>query len=126
MPVRRRVLIVNDDPLFRANLREVLEPDLDVVGEARDCLEAVALTSVEPVDLIVMGMPTPPQIGVTAGRALFERNPPLVVVVLESSEGEGAGQPRPAGTRAYVRKSSELAGLVEILLNLESLSASSS
>src|SRR5712691_5617336 len=101
MPARRRALIVNDDPLLRANLRAALEPDLEVVGEARDIAEAVALTSVEAVEVIVMGVSTPRQSGVAAIRAVVEHNPALVVVML-TGEGDGAGEPRAAGGRAYV------------------------
>jgi len=121
MPARRRALIVNDDPLLRASLRAALEPDLEVVAEVRDIAEAVALTSVDAVDVIVMGAPPPPPSGVAAIRAVVDHNPALVVVML-TGEGDGAGEPRTAGGRAYVRKSSEFAELAEILVGLGTLS----
>jgi two-component system NarL family response regulator len=41
--IRIRVLVVDDHPLFRRGLVEMLaeEPDIEVVGEAGDGLEAI-------------------------------------------------------------------------------------
>jgi DNA-binding NarL/FixJ family response regulator len=122
MTTRRRVLIVDDDPLVRASLRAVLADDLEVVGEARDGLEALSLASPGAVDLIVMDVSMPQVSGVAATRRLPEHDPALAVVVLAADRGR-EDELRPAGTRAYVRKSSELRELAELLVSLGSLAA---
>jgi DNA-binding NarL/FixJ family response regulator len=117
------VLIVDDDPLFTASLRAVLEHDLDVVGEASDGLEAVEFARREAVDLIVMDVSMPRLGGVDATRLLVDRDPSLVVVVLTGSDTDHSTAALAAGARAYVRKSSDFGELAEVLINLGSLLA---
>jgi two-component system NarL family response regulator len=123
MAARRRVLIVDDDPLFRASLRAVLERDLDVAGEARDGIEALSLAAETGADLIVMDVSMPRLGGVDATRALLERDPALAVVVLTGTDHDHEDEALAAGARAYVRKSSELNGLAQLLLSLGELPA---
>jgi DNA-binding NarL/FixJ family response regulator len=115
------VLIVDDDPLFRESLRSTLEPDLEVVAEAVDGREAVAIASAGGVDLVVMDVSMPRLSGIGATRELIERDPALMVVILTGSEGEHEQDALAAGARAYVHKSSGLAGLTELLLGLGEL-----
>lgn len=80
-----RVLIVDDERLVRAGLRMVLagEPDLEVVGEAVDGVEAVeAVRRLEP-DVVLMDLGLPRLDGVAATAALRRGSPvrPQVVVV---------------------------------------------
>jgi DNA-binding NarL/FixJ family response regulator len=123
MAARRRVLIVDDDPLFRASLRSVLERELDVAGEARDGIEALSLAAETGADLIVMDVSMPRLGGVDATRALLERDPALAVVVLTGADHDREDEALAAGARAYVRKSSELNGLAQLLLSLGELPA---
>jgi DNA-binding NarL/FixJ family response regulator len=116
--VRPRVLIVDDDPLFRGTLRVLLADDLEVVAEAGDGEEALAAAAGCDVDLIVMDVSMPRLSGIDATRAVLDRDPALVVVILSGSERDLGQQALAAGATAYVRKTSELSELVELLVAL--------
>jgi len=66
------VLIADDQPLMRAALRMYLsaEPDFDVVGEAADGQQAVALAEQLRPDVVVMDIRMPIMDGVAATRRL--------------------------------------------------------
>jgi DNA-binding NarL/FixJ family response regulator len=63
-----RVLVADDQTLVRAGLRSLLdsEPDLTVVGEARDGREAVDLVARLDPDVVLMDIRMPVQDGISA------------------------------------------------------------
>jgi DNA-binding NarL/FixJ family response regulator len=67
-----RVLIVDDQELMRAGFRMILdgEPDIDVVAEAADGLEAIDRATTAAPDVIVMDIRMPRLDGVEATRRL--------------------------------------------------------
>ncbi|MFE2180859.1 response regulator transcription factor [Streptomyces sp. NPDC059455] len=67
-----RVVVVDDQPLVRAGFVMVLDaqPDIDVVGEANDGAEALALLDTVAADVVVMD--------VRRGRPVSWRTPPWV------------------------------------------------
>jgi CheY-like chemotaxis protein len=120
MATRARALIVEANPAFRASLRAALGTHVHVVGEVGNEDEALAFTAAEAVDLIVMSLPRPG--GFDIARELLERDPALVVVVLNSpGEGDGNGAPAAASAHTYARSSSELGELSGILVGLGSV-----
>jgi YesN/AraC family two-component response regulator len=56
-----RVLIVDDQDLMRAGLRMILEaePDIEVVGEAADGVEAVEIVKLSRPDIVLMDIRMP-------------------------------------------------------------------
>ena len=56
-----RALIVDDEPLARERMRSLLgaEPDVDVVGEARDGIEAVEAILAQSPDLVFLDVHMP-------------------------------------------------------------------
>ena len=99
-----RLLIVDDHPVVRDGLRGMLagDPDLEVVGEAADGAEALALVEALRPDVILMDLRMPGIGGVAAIRALAERGSAARVLVLTTYDTDrdvvpGArGRARPA------------------------------
>jgi DNA-binding NarL/FixJ family response regulator len=83
----RRVLIVDDDELFRLVIRACLETDenLEVVGEAATGREAVHLVGRLLPDIVVMDYAMPVMNGLTASRLIEGHWPWIRVVMLTGS-----------------------------------------
>jgi AmiR/NasT family two-component response regulator len=100
-----RVLIAEDEALIRMDLREMLaEEGHDVVGEARDGAEAIALARSLRPDVIFMDVKMPGTDGITAARVIgSEAIAPVVMVTAFSQQGyiEDAAE---AGAMAYLVK----------------------
>jgi DNA-binding NarL/FixJ family response regulator len=71
-----RVLIVDDQPMYRVGVAAILDaqPDIDVVGQAADGQEAVALNRRVNPDVVFMDIRMPVMNGIEATRSL--QNPP--------------------------------------------------
>jgi two-component system NarL family response regulator len=86
-----RVLVVDDHALFRRGLEIVLaqEPDIAVVGEASDGIEAVdAAVDLLP-DVILLDVRMPRRSGLEACGALRDSAPSARVIMLTISDDEG-------------------------------------
>ena len=79
-----RVVIVDDDALVRAGLRLILggSDSLEVVGEAADGREGLAVVEREQPDVVLMDIRMPRLDGLAATRRLVERGSPVRVIVL--------------------------------------------
>jgi DNA-binding NarL/FixJ family response regulator len=79
-----RVLVADDQPLLRTGFRMVLggEPDLDIVGEAGDGLEAIELARRLLPDVVLMDIRMPRQDGVASTQAIVAARLPVRVLVL--------------------------------------------
>ena len=71
-----RVLIADDQQLVRTGLRMILdaEPDIDVVGEATDGREAVAMARELQPDVVLMDIRMPELDGIEATRRVVQRD----------------------------------------------------
>lgn len=79
-----RVVIADDQPLVRTGLRMILrpEPDLEVVGEASNGTEAIALCRAAVPDVVLMDVRMPGVDGIEATREVTAMSPPVRVLVL--------------------------------------------
>ncbi len=85
-----RVLIVDDQPLFRRAIAILIaeQPDFTVIDEASNGLEAIEKARALAPDLVVMDIEMPVMNGVEAVRILRDELPAIKVVVLTVSEVE--------------------------------------
>lgn len=85
-----RVLIVDDDPLVRSALALILggQPDIEVVGEAGDGEEGLALTRKTNPDVLLMDIRMPRLNGLEATRTLMEEPDPPRVVILTTFDAD--------------------------------------
>jgi DNA-binding NarL/FixJ family response regulator len=79
-----RVLLADDQELLRAGFRMVLEaqPDIEVVGEAGDGVEAVKLTVRLAPDVVLMDVRMPAVDGIEATRRIVAAGAPARVLIL--------------------------------------------
>lgn len=102
-----RVLIADDHPMFRDGLRVVLstEPALEVVGEAADGPEAVALAEELQPDVVVMDLNLPGLNGIEATRHVVADSPHVAVLVLTMfDDDDSVFSAVRAGARGYLLK----------------------
>lgn len=109
MPDAITVLIVDDHPIVRQGLRQLLEvlDDLNVIGEAEDGDSAIEQTSDLLPDVVLMDLVMPGMNGVEATRQIREISPHTQVVVLTSHHEDALVFPAiKAGALSYLLKSS--------------------
>jgi DNA-binding NarL/FixJ family response regulator len=105
-----RVLVADDHPFFRDGLRVMLEatPDTELVGEATDGEEAIALAHTLGTDVILMDLRMPGMGGIEATRKILGENPQvgiLVVTMIEDDDSVFAAMR--AGARGYLLKGAD-------------------
>ena len=90
VPLRTRVLIADDHQVVRRGLSMVLDaaPDLQVVAEASDGIEAVQRALEGDIDLAVLDVAMPRRTGLQAARELTRRRPELRVLMLSMHDVE--------------------------------------
>ncbi len=109
-----RLLIVDDHPVVRDGLRGIFEgdPEFEVLGEAADGAEAVAMAESLHPDVVLMDLRMPNVDGATAIRTLAERANPARVLVLTTYETDADVVPAiEAGAIGYLLKDSPRAEL---------------
>ncbi len=107
---RIRVLIVDDHSVVRMGLKVFfdLQPDIEVVGEAADGSEGVAMARRLEPDVVLMDLLMPTMDGVTAiGRIKAERPGIEIVTMTSFIEEEQVTAALEAGASGYVLKDAE-------------------
>jgi DNA-binding NarL/FixJ family response regulator len=116
IPLLTRVLLAEDHALVRDGLRRVLdaEPDLRVVAEATDGMEAVELGLREDVHLAVLDVSMPRMTGLQAAHELSRRRPELRILLLSIHDDEQYFfAALKAGAAGYVLKSASNREFIE-------------
>lgn len=102
-----RVLVVDDHPIVRSGLStEInLDPNMQVVGEAQDGAEAVAMALQLNPDVILMDLVMPEMDGIEASAEIIQANPDARILILTSfTEEEKIYAAIKAGASGYIFK----------------------
>jgi DNA-binding NarL/FixJ family response regulator len=111
-----QVLLVDDHPVFRDGLRQLLDSagEFTVVAEAADGLEALACARHHQVDVVLMDLNLPRMDGVTATARLRETAPEAKVLVLTTYDSDEHVLPAiEAGAVGYLLKDASRAELID-------------
>jgi DNA-binding NarL/FixJ family response regulator len=104
---QNKVVIVDDHPVFRQGLRDVLEtdPQLDVVGEAANGKEAIQLARELAPDVMLVDISLPDIMGLQVTRRITADQPDVRVIVITGyDDAEQAFHAIRAGASAYCPK----------------------
>ena len=116
VPLVCRILLADDHTVVRRGLRMVLDaaPDLEVVAEAADGVEAVEHGLSVDVDLAVLDVAMPRRTGLHAARELARQRPDMRILMLSMHDvDEYLFQALRAGACGYVLKTVADRDLVE-------------
>jgi DNA-binding NarL/FixJ family response regulator len=118
MPAPLRVLMADDHPIVLAGMKALVaaEPDLDVVGEARDGRSALSLAKELRPDAAVLDIGMPGLNGLEVALALRTEAPGIRVIILTVHEDRAyLRQLLEAGVSAYLLKRSAAEELVRAI-----------
>ena len=115
-----RIVIADDEPLIRIDLRENLEGlGSEVIGEAADGKHAVELARKLRPDIVITDIKMPEMDGIAALRVLTEENVAPVLLLTAYDDRELVQQASDAGAVAYLVKpfrNSDLQPAIEVAL----------
>jgi DNA-binding NarL/FixJ family response regulator len=114
-----RVLIADDQTLFRVGLARLLEedPHVQIVGQAGDGVEAVKLAAALKPDVVLMDLKMPNLDGIEATRQIASSQPDVRVLLLTTFEADNhVIQALKAGASGYILKDSKPDSIVSSLL----------
>ncbi|MDQ6791773.1 MAG: response regulator transcription factor [Candidatus Dormibacteraeota bacterium] len=114
-----RVLIVDDQTLFRSGLARLLDGDdrVSVIGEAGDGVEAVQKVSTLKPDIVLMDLRMPNLDGIEATRKIVAEHPEVRVLILTTFEADNhVIQALKVGASGYILKDSQPDAIVSSIL----------
>ncbi|MFS0910411.1 response regulator [Microbacterium sp. 179-I 3D2 NHS] len=110
-----RVLIVDDDPLVRSALSHFVsrDPDIDVIGQAEDGLEAIDTIERLQPDVVMMDVQMPEMDGIEATGEISRRWPHVRILAVTTLDGRDTVLPMlSAGASGYLLKDSSAEEIV--------------
>jgi NarL family two-component system response regulator LiaR len=113
-----RVFVTDDHAIIRKGIRATLAliPDMEIVGEAVDGVQAVSGVNEAQPDVVLMDLVMPQMDGIEAIRKIKAQHPDLRILVLTTFAGEDKIFPAiKAGALGYHLKDSEPEDLVEAI-----------
>jgi DNA-binding NarL/FixJ family response regulator len=123
-----RVVLVDDQPLFRAGIRQLIESQTDmlVTAEANNGKEAVEISRVQAPDVILMDLRMPVLDGVAATRLILEeaggsgRRKPRIIALTTFNRDQAVVDAVRAGASGYLLKSAEPEFLISAIRTVHS------
>ena len=101
-----RVVIADDEPITRMDIKEILtEKGYEVIGEAADGFDAVEICKAQKPDLILMDIKMPLLDGLSAARIMAEEGVDAAVVLITAySERQFIDSAKEIGVSGYLVK----------------------
>jgi len=118
-----RVLIADDQTLFRTGLAHLLgeDPRVEIVGQAADGVEATKLAATLKPDVVLMDLKMPNMDGIEATRQIVEADPSIKVMLLSTFDADNhVIQALKAGAGGYVLKDSRAEAVVSSIVAIMS------
>ena len=106
---RTRIVIIDDHPIVRRGLRNIVESenDLEVVAEGATAHDAATLTRTTPCDVIVLDLNVPGAVGLSVLKAFRTALPQVPVLILSmASEDQFGVRVIRAGAAGFIAKRS--------------------
>jgi len=122
-----RVLVVDDESVVREGVVAILslQPDLEVVGDARDGIQAVQMARKTKPDVILLDMVMPNQDGLATIPILKDLLPNTCILVLTSfAESDRVYQAIKSGALGYLLKDATRAQLLQAIRDVSNGQAS--
>jgi two-component system, NarL family, response regulator len=113
-----RILIADDHPIVRQGLVSILEeePDMDIVGEADNGKEAIALFRQHQPDIVLLDLRMPIMGGVEAITTIRTQYPDACIIMLTIYDtDEDIYQGLRAGAKAYLLKDTPCDEILEVI-----------
>lgn len=115
---RAKVLLADDHTLFCNLLRELLEPEYEVLGSVSDGRELLKAAAALRPDVVLVDIGMPTLNGLDAGRRLKQLNPQVKLIYLTmNNDVECAREALKVGASAFVLKNSQSSQLLQAIRN---------
>jgi DNA-binding NarL/FixJ family response regulator len=111
-----KILIVEDQMIVRKGLKMIVEqdPELTVIGEAMNGVEAIELLEQELPDLVLLDIRMPEMDGITTVKVIRERWPEVKILVLTTfNDDEAALETLKDGINGFMLKTAEPEKLIQ-------------
>ena len=111
-----RVLIADDSEFMRNLLREILEGEFQIVGEAENGVEAVDMYGEHDPDLVMMDIVMPIRDGIEATDEITDTDPEATVIMCTSvGQEEKMKAAIKAGAEGYITKPFQKPNVLEAI-----------
>ncbi len=113
-----RVLITDDHDIVRSGLKQLLndQPDMEVIGEARDGREALDIAKFLHPDVVTLDLTMPNLDGLEAAALIREVNPrPQMVIFTMHAKSGSVRQVLASGALGYVLKASPMSDILKAI-----------